>query len=427
MKIAIVSDIHLGDAASQICARDPQTGQAVIGPKYAEFANAAGKGNNYLILLGDILDFSIQNYRDTYEVAKTFFRQVKKDDIAEKLLYVPGNHDIDVWHSVEYQVNIINRIRKNKEIEYFRHSVPGVIIDQPDNLNRDLILAGVSPRIIEGKRVYGGLFLDYLVQSTTEKSELTFYFAYPNLWLVTDEGESVLITHGHYFETYYALAGELAVKLAPSDFIPNEYLTLKEMVGVNFPLTQFACSGIGQAGPLTNIIARVQREVKDGRLSSIKGHLSQLPKALAQIFEILCWKKLVLRIGIGLAKWPLLNELRQYKGARFEEEFMNDEKNRERFRRFYRSSLRELDELRKNSTVEVDIPPPKIVIYGHTHNPFSWGSIEPKPMTVDGITVKLYNTGGWLTKKEDNIQKFVGAEVFIYETGRGLSSVSIRE
>ena len=299
MKIAIVSDMHLGDTASQICARDPQTGQAVIGSKYAEFAKAAGKGNNYLILLGDILDFSIRNYRDTYEVAKIFFRQVKKDNIAEKLLYVPGNHDIDVWHSVEYQVNIINRIQKNKEIEYFRHSVPGVIVDQPGSLNRDFMLADVSPRIIEGKRVYGGLFLDYLVQSTTGKSELTFYFAYPNLWLVTDEGESVLNTHGHYFETYYALAGELAVKLAPSDLIPNEYLTLKEMVGVNFPLTQFACSGIGQAGPLTNIIARVQREVKDGCLSSIKEHLSQLPKALAQIFETRSWKKLVLKIKQG--------------------------------------------------------------------------------------------------------------------------------
>ena len=81
MKIVIVSDIHLGDPASQICTLDPQNGQAAIGPKYDAFAETAGQGNDFLILLGDILDFSIQKYRDTYEVAKVFFRQVKKHNI----------------------------------------------------------------------------------------------------------------------------------------------------------------------------------------------------------------------------------------------------------------------------------------------------------------------------------------------------------
>ncbi len=425
MKIAIVSDLHLGDGASQICTLDPQKGRAVIGPKYAAFASAAGQGNDFLILLGDILDFSIKEYRDTYEVAKVFFEQVKKDNIAETLVYVPGNHDIDVWHSVEYQVNIINKIRKGKKIEYFQHAVPGVIDDRPDSPNPGLTLAGVSPRFIKGKPVYGGLFLDSLVQSSTGMPELTFYFAYPNVWLVTDKGESVLITHGHYFEAYYALAGELAPKLAQTELPRSERLTLKEMVGVNFPLTQLACSGIGQAGLLTDIVSKVQREVKDGILTRIEAYLSRLPRALTRIFDISWLKKWLLKIGIKLAKGSLLDELGEYRSARFKEAFMKDEKDRERFRRFYRSSLRELDELRKDPTVGVCIPPPKIVIYGHTHNPFSWGRVEPNPIAVDGMTVRLYNTGGWLTKKEDNFDKFVGAEVFIYETGRGLSSVSI--
>ena len=425
MKIAIVSDMHLGDAASQICARDPQTGQAVIGPKYDAFAEASGKGNDFLILLGDILDFSIQQYRDTYEVAKVFFKQVKDDHIAETLVYVPGNHDIDVWHSVEYQVNIINKIRKGKRIEYFRHSIPCIIDDRPDNPNGVLTLAGVSPQFINGEPVYGGLFMDYLVRSSTGMPELTFYFGYPNVWLVTDKGESVLITHGHYFEAYYALAGELAPKLVQTDLFRSEDLTLKEMVGINFPLTQLACSGIGQAGPMTDIIAKVQREVKDGILTKIKNYFSRLPGALPQVFDISWLKKWILKIGTKLAQWALLNELRKYRSVRFQKGFMKKKKDHDRFRRFYRSSLRELDELRKDPTVNVDIPPPKIVIYGHTHNPFSWGSADANPIEVDGITVKLYNTGGWLTKKGDNNQKFVGAEVFVYETGRGLSSVSI--
>ena len=425
MKIAIVSDLHLGDPASQICTLDPQKGKAVIGPKYEAFAEAAGEDNDFLILLGDILDFSIQKYRDAYEVARVFFGQVKKDNIAETLVYVPGNHDIDVWHSVEYQVNIINKILNGKPIEYFRHSVPCIIDDRQGSPYRGLTLAGVSQQLIKGKPPYGGLFLDYLVQSSNGEPELTFYFAYPNVWLITDQGESVLITHGHYFETYYALAGELSLKLAQDELPRPECLTLREMVGLNFPLTQFACSGIGQAGLLTKIIARVQREVKDGILTGIKGYLSKLSKALNQIFCISCLKRVLLKIGITLAKWPLLNGLRKYKSVRFKEDFMKDKKDQERFRRFYRSSLRELDGLNKVRKVDEFILPPKIVIYGHTHTPISWGSNESNSVAVDGIKVKLYNTGGWLTKKVDNIRKFVGAEVFKYETGRSLSSVSI--
>ncbi|MGD9078635.1 MAG: DUF362 domain-containing protein [Desulfobacterales bacterium] len=278
--------------------------------------------------------------------------------------------------------------------------------------------------MIEEKRVYGGLFLDYLVQSSPEEPELTFYFAYPNVWLITAQGESVLITHGHYFETYYTLAGELASKLTQNDkpSLPENF-TVHQMVGVNFPFTQLACSGIGQAGPLTEFIAAVQREVKDGILTKINNYLSRLPKALTRIFDISCLKRVLLKIGIKFAKWPLLNELRKYKSVRFKEDFMKDKKDQERFRRFYRSCLQELDGLKE--TDDVCIPRPKIVIYGHTHTPISWGSNESNSVEVDGIKVKLYNTGGWLTKKVDNIRKFVGAEVFKYETGDSLSSVRI--
>jgi hypothetical protein len=72
----------------------------------------------------------------------------------------------------------------------------------------------------------------------------------------------------------------------------------------------------------------------------------------------------------------------------------------------------------------IDIPPPSDVVFGHTHQPIPWGARELVD-EIDGRTVRFCNTGGWLLN--DNAERtFIGAEVVIYETGRGLWSQSIR-
>lgn len=40
--------------------------------------------------------------------------------------------------------------------------------------------------------------------------------------------------------------------------------------------------------------------------------------------------------------------------------------------------------------------------------------------------MRFCNTGGWILKEDGSTLDFVGAEVLVYETGRGVSSVSIR-
>ena len=45
---------------------------------------------------------------------------------------------------------------------------------------------------------------------------------------------------------------------------------------MNLPLNQLACSGIGQAEPLTALIRRLQREVESGRLRDVTLFLDRL-------------------------------------------------------------------------------------------------------------------------------------------------------
>ena len=62
MKLAFISDTHFGD---EMCTL---VDHANLGPgqKFDSFASAAGRGNDFLVLLGDIFDFSIAPYEDVY-------------------------------------------------------------------------------------------------------------------------------------------------------------------------------------------------------------------------------------------------------------------------------------------------------------------------------------------------------------------------
>ena len=99
MKLAIASDLHLGNL---LCSLVEWNGEEYKeGPKYRGFCEAAGSGNDYLILHGDILDFSVAGYENAYAAAKVFFTLLQKDDIADQIIYIPGNHDYDIWNIVE--------------------------------------------------------------------------------------------------------------------------------------------------------------------------------------------------------------------------------------------------------------------------------------------------------------------------------------
>jgi len=111
--------------------------------------------------------------------------------------------------------------------------------------------------------------------------------------------------------------------------------------------------------------------------------------------------------------------------TRYSREFLRRPDVRDRFRTYYRASLRELERLRREHGL--DLPVPSSVIFGHTHQPIPWGSDELVD-TVDGRSVRFCNTGGFLRMDDTSgDRRFVGAEVVLYETGRGLWSEPIRD
>lgn len=144
MRITIISDQHFGDPESALVTKDEETKKIIVNDNYFQkFKRAArqedengqnGHKNDYLVLLGDTIDFAIVGYEEAYEIAREFFKKIIENEIAEEIILVPGNHDFELWHICEYEVNVINQLKEKKPARHFRWSVPAIIDDRKDRI-----------------------------------------------------------------------------------------------------------------------------------------------------------------------------------------------------------------------------------------------------------------------------------------------------
>lgn len=421
MRISIISDVHFGDPTCQLAHFNPPESKQnpTIGSKYESFCAAVGKNNNYLVLLGDIFDFSIASYEEAYTIAKVFFRQLQRDRIAERIIYVPGNHDFDMWHFYEYDVNVIRHISHGRPPRAFRFSVPAILDCRSGNTGPDLTLFGVD-RNPESSWGYGGLFLDKITTNENQTgSDTSFALAYPNVYLLTDD-YTVLLTHGHYLEAYWSLLSDWALRIAGADLRIGDTMDLAEMVAINFPLNQLACTGVGQAGPLTGVIQPLVQEVKEGNLERIKRYLNNLDNEIDKMTParwLLDPAEAARDAACNYGKKWIIEQLEETKATRFSEEFLHTKETLDRFRSFYNATQLEIDYI--NQQTQMKIANPRYVIFGHTHDPILWGADSaPWTQSTGGQPLTLYNTGGWLSHKDRTTGKMVpcGAAVFTFDS-----------
>jgi len=426
MKIVITSDTHFGDETSQLAVLD-SSGTPTLGPKYHEFTEACGTNNDYLIMLGDVIDVAIEDYKDAYNVAKVFFKQVAKDEITKRILYVPGNHDYDIWHTVEYQTNIIKRItdKTKKDISLFKMSVPAVLDDRAGHTGQEIFLANVT-HSTDPQKPYGGLFLDFLADK-----ELEFYIAFPNVYLITDQEECILMTHGQYFQLFWSLLSEWTPPIFGKELeIGEPPLTIKNLAHLNFPLAQLSSSGVGQAGPLSDVIREIQYEFKANRSKKIMRYVDNLEKVLEKDAFKFNWynpKHWLIKIGIYLAKGGLKKciEKRPDSSPRQDENWEYKPETHRKMINYYKSSNAEIESLNKENNLNIPVNP-KMIIFGHSHRPIGIKDSKRlviQPFNDQSLNVTMFNTGGWL--EEGSGGQFNGIELFTYETGKGIRSVKI--
>ncbi|MFN7952958.1 MAG: metallophosphoesterase [bacterium] len=425
MKLAIVSDLHLGDPQCALVV--PSADGYALGPLYDRFAEAVGTDLDYLVLAGDVLEIMLSSYVEAYKAARVFFRRVREDGLAKQIVFIAGNHDFEIWHTVEHEVNVINRMRRGLDPRPFRWSVPGVIDDRSDAQHRGLSLPDVHPRAdVAGE--YGDLFLDGLTRdgASDDSHRLPFAFAYPNLYIVTASGETVLVTHGHYLESYWSLLSNLAMRIVREDLgldprsRQRATLSMRELVAINFPLTQLTSSGLGQSGPLSQVVNHLQRDVERQEFRRVESLLTQLLPAFTTGSP--WYLDALAKAASSALSTRVIRSLRDYQAGSYADDLGDHAGTRARFLQFLDASLDELDRLLEDH--QIHVPFPRHLVFGHTHQPHGWN--ESRAWREPRSGIELHNSGGWVRlRATDGSWRFPGAQVFRYSTGRGFDSRAV--
>jgi predicted phosphodiesterase len=409
MKIAIVSDIHLGDEKCKLVEEDTATKAHKVTQTYTVLHEAimkytGGSPLDYFILNGDTLDFSINSFEDSCKIARPFFIAIKNNNLAKEIIYIPGNHDKHVWDAVEWETNIIRTMKKHKDPRKFRRVQDGLL----DYNKGYLELPGVTT--VDGPGRYGSLFLEGLFE---KDQVLPISIVYPNLYIKTST-DTYLVTHGHMLELAWVLLSELLGGLPKISDHPD----IKELEEYNIPLTSMICTGVGQGGAVSEHFCAIQQEVKKNKTPLLEETLQNVIHHLEKLVELPWYAKIFGGTFLKLIEKAILSEAKTVEDSRYDEEFFKRKSVKKRFLRFYEATCTQAKKL--------NIVPPWKIIFGHTHDPIPF--TKPLEITKDNLprlTVEkliLYNTGGWLKEEE----KHKGAELFFFNDNGTLSSVNIK-
>lgn len=385
MTIAILSDTHIGDRSSRLT--DSNGNFSPENPLYQDLKRrikefTGKKPLEFLVFAGDIMDFSINSISGSINSSRPFFQQISSDRLAKKIVYIPGNHDKQVWDGLQWDTSIIGNLSEHRPARPFARIQPAIISEF-----KNIELEGVHPRI---KNRYGNIFLKGLFEDPDNNPDVIL--AYPNLYIRCKD-ETILVTHGHMFETAWILLSTLfrGVSGLPDD------IGLRELEEWNIPLTSMIATGLGSGGKISELFYRIQREIYEKKTGLVSETLdSVIPRFKDELDLPWYWRML---LPDFLVKKVIVSVASKAEDPRNFKDYFGDSSREKHFRTFFKATEREMERLK--------LPPVKRIIFGHTHYPYSSGKpYRPKNFRE----FVFYNTGGWLKESK--------AEVFLTDKNR---------
>ena len=375
MKIGVISDTHLGNPGSGLMDGEDLTG-TYEELRLAIRAFSGKKPLDFLVLNGDIMDFSASPIEESLIAARPFFRGIYRDKLARQLIYIPGNHDKRIWNAVEWETNVIGKLNRHENPRAARRTQPGII----DTRAGTIKLPGVSR--VPGKRRFGGLFLEGLFE---EGSILPILVTYPNLYVKTPE-DLIMITHGHMMDLAWVLASELL-----GDVVKEGKLSMVELEEFNAPFNSFMCTGVGYGGDMSELFYRIKKEARQGRSKELKRAMNGLIPVLDRMIPLGLFEFLDNALLQGLKMLAVFIANNRIRDPRYNKGYFADPERKKRFSRFFAAACRE--------AALLGLAPPGKMIYGHTHEiipaavPVPFEGLEE----LKGEDLLMYNTGGWLS------------------------------
>lgn len=372
-----LSDMHLGDEDSLLTSLRSdryQCDQDRASPVLVELVSclkdliSKNKGSQKptLILNGDILELAFASYGESLAMFEQLLKLVAPpgQEIFDEIIFLPGNHDHHIWEVARenYFVNQVLRRHRDGELPPPMHTTPM----RPEGSVPSFLLNQI---LRHARGIHPDAELDYKLK-----------IIYPNLALVSDDGEkAVIVHHGHYTEPLFRIVSRLRRKLFPESHQPA---TVAELEAENFAWIDFVWSVLGRSGQAGSHAEMLYKKLQYPEHA--QEFVEDLAERIASTTDIPFvpgdWME------TKLLKALFSHVARKIQGERrsSEPDAISDEVAEGLTDYLFRLTYRQMsDELGA-------MPPSLSFVFGHTHKPFEKDFIDPFERSVG-----VYNTGGW--------------------------------
>ena len=400
IKYVVVSDMHLGAENSILTNLKGNTtltdtahaGDALI--KLVECIKEVLKTNTgpqkpTLVLNGDLIELALSTTNNSVMAFERFIELIMPVDddflFADEILFLPGNHDHNLWELSRnnYFIQNLLNIRTDAEIA--------------DEINSTSLF---NPAEIPA------ILLSNVIKRYPHMEHVKVSMNYPARAFVNDSNRKcVIFCHGHYVESMYALMTSLRSSIFPDRQKPQ---FLDELEKENYAWIDFFWSTLGRSGSVGRDINLIYDKIQDpvqvdDMIDNIVGTFTASEtnklkkwveaKALKEILEVT-----VGRLATSERDEPdveLSDDATQGLKTLMELYIMNELK----------------------AELHSGLPDHFTFIFGHTHKPFE------RLVNYDGYSnpVKIYNSGGWVVDTKLPQQLHGGSVIFVDEEHEAVS------
>jgi hypothetical protein len=393
----VVSDLHLGDERSALC----PAAAAAAGKTYTDYLDDCffgplrdalpGGHAKFLVLNGDTIDFSLQSFGDAIAKASVFMRALAAAKLFDELVFIPGNHDHNVWQLVQQEVMFTRRVAAGLEPKPFPYLQAGL-----------LNLSSQSLTLPKVGGPYGDVFLKGLFQLGADSSpapDLPIAVVYPNLFVFpeAEKRRPIIVTHGHFF----CLPWIILTEVFPRSLGIDRGLSLMELEQINSPLTELGWTSLGQAGRLTSVVRRLYDECSDGDTRALSGVIDELARFFDEkIFPYARYdprewaSDVAIKAAKALLHGAVTNALDGASSHRGSKLFLDKPENVALVDKYLGLTRSQYSDVVGGQNAGV----PGALIFGHTHVPIRpdhGGSVTIQRFGTS-YSIRAYNSGGWI-------------------------------
>ncbi len=362
-----------------------------------------------LILNGDILEMALCDIHQSATVFDRFLdlTMPNGNEIFDKMVYVPGNHDQHIWEMAR-ATQYSDYLMRYPDLDA---QAPDFIFEPPwhkTNIFMELNHGGSN-------YIPDSYFLNAIITRYKDKNSIRemkhssvfrIWVVYPNFGILSeDEKKCVLVHHGHFAEPKYRLMSTLNDILNEVDNnMPND---IDELQRENFAWIEFFWSMLGRSGRVGETVESLWEQILDEK------HSRAIARKLARIiFNSLNLpgkdNSIANSILYGVADF-LVNHIEQQE--RHEKTYSMSPEMTQQLACYLKYPLwnQMRKELKGIGRAAERMPEKTALIMGHTHKPVQ----QEMDLIYPVESISVYNTGGWVIDKPNPNPIYGGAIALI--------------